>query len=98
MNYNLSSRQCEIARIMTKSKASDETIRMGLYKLSESEWFAYCEKLEPILKRDDGPFDKTHLIEVINFQKFASEIGVDRATLFAVFMEWMNKNKKDISN
>lgn len=49
MNINPSNKQCEIARAMTNSNASNDVIKSELKKLTESEWFEQCAILDKFL-------------------------------------------------
>lgn len=93
MNKNPSSKQCEIARAMTKSNASDDAIRNELSKLTEVEWYEQCVILDEILKKHDAPFDKAFPIAVSDFVNIGAANGVDEATMFVAYMEWKNREK-----
>lgn len=91
MNLNPSDRQCEIARAMTKSEASNEVIREELKKLTESEWSEQCTILDKFLKEHDTSFDNGFHIMVGDFINIGAANGVDEATVFVAYMEWKNR-------
>lgn len=86
-----SNRQCEVARAMTKSKASNEVIRSELKKLTESEWNEQCGILDRVLQKHNAPFDKAFHIACIDFINIGAANGVDEATVFVAYMEWKNR-------
>lgn len=91
MNMKPSSKQCEIARAMTKSNASDDVIREELRKLTESEWDVQCSILDNELREHNAPFDKGFPIMVDDFINIGAANGVDEATVFVAYMEWRNR-------
>ncbi len=93
MNMNPNNRQCEVARVMTQSKASNEVIRNELKKLTESEWNEQCAILDKALEKHNAPFDKGFHIMVADFADIGVANGVDKATVFVAYMEWNYKQK-----
>ena len=91
MNMNPSKKQCEIARVMTKSNASDDVIRAELRKLTESEWYVQCSILHKSLQKYNIPFDKGYQLANIDFSNIGAANGVDEATVFVAYMEWRNR-------
>lgn len=91
MNMNPSSKQCEIARAMTKSSVSDDVIREELRKLTESEWNEQCSILDRALQKYNEPFDKAFHKAQTDFVNIGAANGVDEATVFVAYMEWRNR-------
>ena len=90
MNRNPNSRQCEIARAMTKSCITNVQIREELHKLSDSEWDVQCTLLDGLLKEHNASFDKAFPVAVDDFRTIGASNGVNEATLFVAYMEWKN--------
>lgn len=90
-NMNPSKRQCEIARVMTKSEASDAVIKSELKKLTDAEWNEQCTILDRILKKHDAPFDKGFHTLCIDFINIDAANGVNEATVFVAYMNWLNQ-------
>lgn len=91
MNMNPSKKQCEIARAMTKSNASDDVIKHELKKLTEAEWYEQCSILDKFLQKYNIPFDKGYQLANIDFINIGAANGVDEATVFVAYMEWRNR-------
>lgn len=91
MNTKPSTKQCEIARAMTRSKATDLQITKELATMTESEWYKQCEILNNILIAHNMPLDKGWDNLCIDFCNIASANQVNEATLFVAFMSWLNK-------
>lgn len=91
MNKKPSNKQCEIARAMTRSKASNEVIREELKKLTKAEWYEQCAILDKFLEEYNAPFDKAFHIMVGDFVNIGAANGVDEATVFVAYMEWKNR-------
>lgn len=91
MNMKPSNKQCELARTMTQSKASNNTIRKELNKLTEAEWNEQCAILDKILQKHNAPFDKAFHIMVDDFNNIGTANGIDKATVFVAYMEWRNR-------
>ena len=91
MNMNPSFRQCQVARAMTRSQATNEQIVRELASMTETEWSVQCEILDKFLVANDVSFDKGWDLMCIDFCNIASANDVDEATLFVAYMEWLNK-------
>ena len=91
MNMKPSTKQCEIARAMTKSKATDSQITKELATMTESEWCKQCEILDKFLSKHNIPLDKGWDLLCIDFISIASANQVDEATVFVAYMEWLNR-------
>ena len=88
-------KQCEIARAMTRSKATDLKIAIELATMTEMEWYKQCEILNNILIEHNKPLDKGWDLLCDDFYNIASANNVDEATLFVAFMSWLNKEKEN---
>lgn len=91
MNMNPSKKQCEIARAMTNSNASNDVIKSELKKLTESEWYEQCAILDKFLQKYHIPFDKGYPLAKADFINIGTANGVDEATVFIAYMEWRNR-------
>lgn len=84
-------KQCEIARLITRSEASDIQITMELETMTEKEWYKQCEILNNFLIAHNMPLDEGWDILCNDFYNIAAANQVDKATLFVAFMDWLNK-------
>lgn len=84
---NPSDRQCEIARAMTKSNASDEQITKELSIMTALEWEEQCQILDKVLKEHNMPFDKGWNIMCADFINIGAVNSVDEATVFVAYMD-----------
>lgn len=84
-------RQCEVARTLCKSSASDEQIKKELLNKTEIEWCMWSEILEKILSANNIPLDEGIML----FHQMASPNQIDSATLFTAYMQWKNRNKSE---
>ena len=91
MNMKPSTKQCEIARAMTRSEATDLQITKELATMTESEWYKQCEILNNFLIAHNMPLDKGWDIFCNDFYNIASSNQVDEATLFVAYMSWLNR-------
>lgn len=95
MNMNPSNRQCEIARLLTKSKVTDLKIKQELSSMTETEWNKQCEILNNFLIAHNMPFDKGWDLMCNDFYNISSANNVDVATLFVAYMEWLQTQKRE---
>lgn len=90
MNKKPSNRQCELARAMTKSNATNLQITKELSTMTEAEWNKQCEILNNFLIAHNVPLDKGWDLMCNDYYNIAAANDVDEATLFVAFMEWLN--------
>lgn len=90
MNKKPSNRQCEIARLLTRSRATDERITKELNCTSMEEWDEMCVALDNLLQEHNTSFDKGWNTTVEDFISISAPEGVDEATLFVAYMNWMS--------
>lgn len=83
----LSIKQCEIARAMTKSTASDLTINAEFNSMDLSNKIASANEIDVLIKMHNQPFDKGFDIMVDDFNTIADKYSISPATLFCVYME-----------
>ena len=57
MNMKPSNKQCELARAITRSKATDQCITRELNCTSQKEWNEMCKVLDELLQKHNRPFD-----------------------------------------
>ena len=91
MDIKPSSRQCEIARLITNSKASNDVITHELNSVTEKDWNEMCLVLDSILKKHDASFDKGKTMMIVDFVNVGAANGVNEATLFIAYMNWKSK-------
>lgn len=91
MNRNPSNRQCEMARLMTKSCITNAQIKEELHKLSDTDWDVQCNILDKLLLEHNASFDKAFPVAVNDFRNIGATNGVNEATVFVAYMEWKNK-------
>lgn len=82
-----SNRQCEIARVMTKSSASDIQISNELGTMTQQEWIEQCKILDKALIEHNMPFDKGWNIMCADFINIGAANSVDEATVFVAYMD-----------
>lgn len=92
MNMKPSNRQCELARAITKSKASDQLIKKELICTTQKEWDEMCVVLDKLLIKHNRPFDDLGWESMVeDFTSVSAPEGIDEATLFIAYMNWMNQ-------
>lgn len=87
----LSSKQCEIARVMTSDKTNDVKINEEFLKMSEEDKLSAAIAVDKILKPHNMPFDKGYKIMTNDFIHIATEFLVSPATMFCIYMECKSK-------
>ena len=87
----LSSKQCEIARVMTSDKTNDVKINEEFLKMSEEDKLTAAIAVDKILKLHNMPFDKGYKIMSNDFIHVAKEFFISPATMFCVYMECKSK-------
>lgn len=87
-----SNRQCEVARLLTKSNMSDGEITQELTSLTTEEWDMQCEMVDKMLIKHNMPFDKGWNIMCEDFINIATANGVNEATVFVAYMEWIQRS------
>lgn len=93
MKMNPSSRQCEIARAMTKSQATNEQITKELAGLTTTEWYEQCKILDDFLMESKVLLDMGWELLCTDFYNIAAANDVDEATLFVAYMEWCRSQR-----
>ena len=92
MNMKPSNRQCELARAITKSKASDHLIKKELNCTTQKEWDEMCVVLDKLLIKHNRPFDDLGWESLVeDFISVSAPEGIDEATLLIAYMNWMNQ-------
>ena len=94
-NIKPSFRQCEVARIMTKSQATNEQIIKELASMTTAEWYKQCKILDNFLVANNIPLDKGWNLLCADFCNIASVNNVNEATLFVAYMEWLQTQKRE---
>ena len=57
----------------------------------DTEWNEQCTILDRILKKHDAPFDKGFHTLCIDFINIGAANGVNEATVFVAYMNWLNQ-------
>lgn len=91
MNLKPNNRQCEVARVMTKSNVSNEQIIKDLERITQEEWNQMCVILDGLLKKHSMPFDKGQFLLVEDIISVSTASGVNEASLFIAYMNWKQK-------
>lgn len=91
MNLKPSNRQCEVARVMTKSDVSNEQIIKDLKCTSQENWNQMCTVLDGMLKKHNMPFDKGQIPLMEDFISISTANGINEASLFIAYMNWKKK-------
>lgn len=91
MNLKPNNRQCEVARVMTKSDVSNEQIIEDLEHTSQEDWNQMCVILDRLLKRYNMPFDKGRIFLVEDIISVSTANGVNEASLLIAYMNWREK-------
>ena len=94
-NIKPSFRQCEVARVMTKSQATNEQIIKELASMTTAEWYKQCKLLDNFLVAHNIPLDKGWDLLCSDFCNIASVNNVNEATLFIAYMEWLQTQKRE---
>ncbi|MCD7817761.1 MAG: hypothetical protein LUH07_01735 [Lachnospiraceae bacterium] len=81
-------KQCELARVITGSYASDEQIITELSSKIEIEWGTLCGKIGDEMSRYDASNEKYPLEVWSQFATTGEEYQVDAATVFLAYVEW----------
>ena len=88
-------KQCEIARYMTKSEATNTQIINELNGISQEELNDMCEVLDELLIKHDMTFsDEAWNGMVLDFITASAGGQISEATLFVAYMNWMNSREK----
>lgn len=83
----LSIRQCDLARTITRSSDSDETINRDYSFISSSDEEAAIVELDNILKEHNTSIDKGYIILANDFKEIAEKYSICPAALFCIYME-----------
>lgn len=89
MKMNPSRRLCEIARMMTKSQATNEQITKELASMTKEEWSEQCGILDRFFNKYNISFYQRWEWAHIDFCNIAAANDVDEATLLIAYMEWL---------
>ena len=82
----LSSKQCELARVITGDTTSDFEINKEFEKISLSSKILATLAIDNLLKLHDIPFDKGFNLFKNDFYQIANKFSIKPATLFCIYM------------
>lgn len=87
----------QIARLLTKSKVSDEQIEKELSSMTALEWDRICNILDNFLKAHDMPLDQGWALMINDIHNISDVYKVSEATLLSAYLPWigMKKNESD---
>lgn len=80
--------QCEIARLMTGCKSSNDEILRNIKSMNELIKEEASLVVNRLLRHDSLPFDKAYPLVKSDFEKVAEKYKINTAALFWVYMEW----------
>lgn len=83
--------QCDIARLMTGSTVSNQTILKGVKATNYLVKEEASRLVDKLLKKHNLPFDEAYLFVKDDFNKIAKKYDLDVAALFWIYMEWRSK-------
>lgn len=83
----LSSKQCELARLMTQDTITDSKINEEFKSLNLEVKLSAVVAIDKLLQLHDMPFDKGFRLLVDDFRHIANEFYISPATLFYIYME-----------
>lgn len=88
------SEQCNIARLMTKSDVTDEIIISEVSSINPLIKNEASAVVDVLLRELDGvSFDKAFPKIEAKFVAVAEKYGIDKASLFWMYMEWRGNKK-----
>jgi len=79
--------QCEIARLMTGCKSSNDEILKNISCMSDLVKEEASLVVNRLLLRDNLPFDRAFPLVKYDFDKVAQKYKINSAALFWVYME-----------
>lgn len=83
--------QCEIARLMTGCRSSDDEILKNIISMNELVKEEASLVVNRLLLRDNLPFNKAFPLVKSDFEKVAQKYKINSAALFWVYMEWKGR-------
>lgn len=88
-------RECEIARAMTNSDATNEQIIAEYSAVSLADWNDKCKRLDKVLSDSNLGLDDGWSAICVHFwnEAVCDTPEVDEATLFVAYMEWLYTQK-----
>ncbi|WP_312645381.1 hypothetical protein [Hydrogenoanaerobacterium sp.] len=82
-------KQCDIAKSMTESNATNEIICKQVINTPQIVKQESCQIIDTLLKKHNLPFDKGFGIMKDDFKNIANKYNIDPASLFWIYMEWL---------
>lgn len=84
-------KQYELARIITGSKSNDVIIQKEVSTHALIDMMEGVHMLDELLKQHNQPFDKGWNQMKIDFEKIAFMYGIDVASMFVIYMNYLSK-------
>lgn len=89
----LNNTQCELARVMANDTASDERINLEYASLNPDTMELAAKDIDELVKLHNMPIDKCLKIMFNDFADIADKYSISPATLFCVYMGFLNKSR-----
>lgn len=87
----LSSKQCEIARLLTKTNITNEQINTEYNSIKKTDSDLAVQEINGLLIKHNDSFDKGFDVMTDDFTIISSKYDISPATLFCLLMEYFNK-------
>ena len=87
-----SSRECQMARLMTGSDATDDQISQEYAAMLGSNRRVAALRLDEAVRRCGLPFEQAWERALKDFRELAAQYRVSPATLFCLYLEWADAN------
>lgn len=89
----LNNTQCELARVMTNDTTSDAQIILEYTSLNPDTMGLAAKDIDKLVKLHNMPIDKCLKTMFNDFADVADKYSISPATLFCVYMDYMNKSR-----
>lgn len=82
----ISSKQCEIARLMTQDTASDIQINAEHQTITDDKASQIAQDVDRLCQQHDMPFEKGIAVMRADFYNIAQQHHISPSTLFCIYM------------
>lgn len=89
----LNNTQCELARVMTNNTATDEQINLEYASMNHDTMELAAKDIDELVKLHNMTIDKCLKTMLSDFANVANKYSISPATLFCVYMDFMNKSR-----
>lgn len=83
----ISSKQCEIARLMTQDIASDIQINAERQTITDDKASQIAQEADCLCQQHNMPFEKGITVMRADFYNIAQQYHISPSTLFCIYME-----------